>query len=212
MRVWGDAFLWNLSLVRNLCCVLTNKKEEETPQRFEKSEATEEGGNRIGAREGEQSDEWSVLYVGRGVCNFSAAPESKLCAWYYSGSGSLRGRREAEQAWPFFGRTAHWSVCHSIPGVFPSVIWHSRSVRKGHTSTTRQRTQDALIWGVAASTMFPLLTYLQSSIGEDTVTGSQWQPVVLSRLTHLPSRGQEVNEEKTQTQTVSIIIASFTWF
>lgn len=27
------------------------------------------------------------------------------------------GRREAEQAWPFFGRTALWSVCCSVPGV-----------------------------------------------------------------------------------------------
>lgn len=59
-------------------------------------------------------------YIGRGVCNFSEAPESKLSAGYYSGSESLRGRQEAEQAWPFFGHTAHWSLYRTVPGVFLS--------------------------------------------------------------------------------------------
>lgn len=35
-------------------------------------------------------------------------------------SGGGDGGRKAEQAWPFFGRTAHWPVCHSVPSVFPS--------------------------------------------------------------------------------------------
>lgn len=140
------------SVVRWGICVLhlnhSNKSKENSTKLRCLIKAAKEGQNRIGTREEEQSDERSVLYIGRGVCNFSGAPESKLSAWYNSGSRSLMGRHEAEQAWPFFGHTAHWSVYHSFPGVILSSsewdlkISPARSFKKGSTWTTCQHWHD----------------------------------------------------------------------
>lgn len=120
------------------------------------------------------------LYRTRCLQLFRSPRKQTFCLklfWVRKPRGVGDGRK-AEQAWPFFGRAAHWSVCHSVPRCLPKQLKHSpawRFIRSGHTWTTRQGRRDTLIQGVLRVESTPLGSYVTNVSVFDVFTGLHQQ-------------------------------------
>lgn len=129
-----------------------------------------------------ESDEWSVPYIGRGVCNFSRAPESKLSAWILfwvrKPQGEMRSRAGLAFLWPHITLDCVPPSPWGLPFAAQSVIWKAFKQSRPHMDCVSAQSQNAMCkergWQHIEIPFF--YVYVLSSISTDTVRGSHWQP------------------------------------
>lgn len=149
--------------------------------------------------------EWLMicpLYRTRCLLLFCSPRKQTFCLfWVRKPHGETRSRAGLAFLWPLSTLVcvSQNPRCH----LKQIKVWSETLIsfiRIGNTEASYQGTWgQANRWGCAASVMFPFLMPLLNSYSKDTVTGSQWQHVVLKCLALLPPRGQDVNTEKIQT-------------
>lgn len=193
-----------LSFVRNLCNVswpaTSKRKLHKDTAQYMQTVAKEVGKYRIRERA-----EWLMicpLYRTRCLLLFCSPRKQTFCLfWVRKPHGEMRSRAGLAFLWPL--SILVWVSQNPWCHLKQIKVWSETLIcfiRIGNTEASYQGTWgQANWWRCAASVMFPFLMHLLNSYSKDTVTGSQWQHVVLKCLALLPPRGHDVNTEKIQT-------------